>query len=96
MSLNPYANAWAETRFMEETISPQRPTNPDMNDAEAAEWHTYRLELRGNTLTLYIDGTAVAEGSNNELLSPADDNSVGVFADHGIQVNVRSFKVITL
>ncbi|MDQ3695278.1 MAG: hypothetical protein M3464_16865 [Chloroflexota bacterium] len=94
MSLNAYASGWAETRFMEEEISPDRPTNPDMNDVEIGDWHIYRLEVRGNTLRLSVDGTVLAEGSHNGLLQPASGNRVGVFADPGIQANVRSFKVI--
>jgi hypothetical protein len=54
--------------------------------------HTYRLEVRGNTLKLLIDGGVVLSVSDNRFLSAG---RVGLWSDYG-QMNVRSFKVIAL
>jgi len=56
------------------------------------DWHTYRLEVQGNTIRLLIDGAVTVEAVDNRYLSPGD---VGLWTD-GTQINVRSFKVISL
>lgn len=55
------------------------------------EWHTYRLEVKGNTIRLLIDGTVLIETVDNQVLQ---SGRVGLCADS--QINVRSFKVIAL
>lgn len=57
-----------------------------------SEWHTYRLEVQGNTIRVLLDGTVVIETSDNRFLSPGQ---VGLWSD-GAQVNVRRFSVIAL
>ena len=59
------------------------------------EWHTYRLEVQGNTARFLVDGSPVTEMSDNRLLS-GTGGSVGLWVDGGFQLNVRSFKVIAL
>jgi len=57
-----------------------------------AEWHTYRLEIKGNTMTLLLDGTKrITVADNTYLVS----GKVGLFSN-GAQISVRSFKVIAL
>jgi hypothetical protein len=55
-------------------------------------WHTYRVEVRGNDIKLLIDGQSVIEAIDNHHLT---SNSVGLWST-GTVVNVRSFKVIAL
>ena len=56
------------------------------------DWHTYRLEVRDNTVRLLVDGgEALAASDNRDLLV----GRVG-FWSKSTQVNVRSFKVISL
>lgn len=57
-----------------------------------SEWHTYRVEVQGNTIRVLLDGTVVIETSDNRYLSPGQ---VGLWSD-GAQVSVRSFSVIAL
>ena len=58
------------------------------------DWHTYRLEVVGNTIRLQIDGRTVREEVNNRLISsPGGD--VFIYSNDD-QINVRSFKVIAL
>jgi hypothetical protein len=56
------------------------------------EWHTHRLEVRGNTIKLLIDGASVVETADNRYLT---GGRVGLWSADA-QVSVRSFKVIAL
>jgi Domain of Unknown Function (DUF1080) len=73
------------------------PPYSDPKDSKATDidndWHTYRLEAKGNQVSLFIDGALVLQTTNNHYL---DGGYVGLFCDHDVQVNVRSFKVIAL
>ena len=57
-----------------------------------AEWHTYRLEVQGNSIRVLLDGTPLIETTDNLYLSPGQ---VGVWSD-GAQVTIRRFSVIAL
>lgn len=50
---------------------------------------TYRVEVRGNTIALLIDGVGIANAADNKFLSPG---RVGLWSD-GYQLEVRSFRV---
>jgi hypothetical protein len=56
------------------------------------DWHTYRVEVRGNDFKILIDGQSVIETTDNHHLT---SNSVGLWSN-GRVINVRSFKVIAL
>lgn len=56
------------------------------------DWHTYRLEVKGNTIKFLIDGALVLKTSDNRYLS---GGQVGLWNDE-VQLNVRSFKVMKL
>lgn len=60
-----------------------------------AEWHRYRLEIRGNQAALYIDGTLVLEGADNRLVTLAD-GKVGFIGEGPMQMDARSFMVSAL
>jgi hypothetical protein len=49
-------------------------------------WHGYRVEVRGNGLTLNIDGAEVSSASDNTFL---DGGRVGLWSDNA-QIAVRS------
>ncbi len=66
--------------------SQTRPFNPK------AEWHTYRAEAVGNHTRLLIDGTMIIDMTDNQYLN---NGQVGLWSS-GVQLNVRSFKVINL
>jgi hypothetical protein len=57
-----------------------------------SEWHVYRLEVQGNTLRVFVDGTLVIETSDNSFLSAG---KAGLWSN-GAQVNVRRFSIIAL
>ena len=60
------------------------------------EWHTYRLELRGEELRLLVDGKAVVSGT---LEAPIDASSGDVQAGlwaQGVQLKVRKVSVHVL
>jgi hypothetical protein len=59
---------------------------PDTN------WHTYRVEVRGNRITLKVDGNTVAETTDNHHLQ---GNTVGVWSAE-VVLNVRKFRVMAL
>jgi hypothetical protein len=52
-------------------------------------WHTYRLEVKGNTLSLFIDKTRAGDAIDNRL---PEGRQVGLFTTS--QVNIRSCRVI--
>jgi hypothetical protein len=60
------------------------------------EWHTYRLELRGDELRLLVDGADIVSGT---LKSPIDassgDAQAGLWAQ-GVQLKVRKVSVHVL
>jgi hypothetical protein len=55
-------------------------------------WHTYRLEVRGNAVRLFFEQAEVARAVDNRALDPG---TVGIYCGSG-QISVRSFKVIAL
>jgi len=57
-----------------------------------ADWHKYRLEVSGNSLTLLIDGVVMAQATDNSFLSAGQ---VGIWTSN-VQMNVRSFRVVAL
>lgn len=57
-----------------------------------SEWHLYRIEVQGNSIRVFIDGTEVVETSDNRYLTPGE---VGVWSQDG-QVSIRRFSVIAL
>jgi hypothetical protein len=57
-----------------------------------SEWHTYRLEARGNSLTLKKDGGTVGRAPDNRFLQ---GGLAGLTCDR-TQVSVRDFRIIAL
>lgn len=55
-------------------------------------WHKYRLEVRGNSLRLLVDGAEVVRAMDNRML---DAGTVGIYSGSS-QMNVRAFRVIAL
>jgi hypothetical protein len=47
-------------------------------------------------MTFLVDGSVVIQQSDNRLLQPPSNSTVGLFADNGLPLNVRSFKMIAL
>jgi hypothetical protein len=56
------------------------------------EWHTYRCEVRGDHLALFVDGVLLIEVVDSALPT---GGQVGLWSD-GAQVNVRAFTVTLL
>ncbi len=54
-------------------------------------WHTYRLEVYGNSIRLLFDGAEVVRATDNRQL---EAGTVGIYASG--QMNVRAFRVIAL
>jgi hypothetical protein len=55
-------------------------------------WHTYRVEVKGNTIKLLIDGGVKLVITDNSYLS---GGQVG-FWSYEVQLNINSFKIIAL
>lgn len=55
-------------------------------------WHTYRVDVQGSTITLFIDNQNVMHVTNNKFTSPG---LIGLL-DGTCQINVRSFTVFSL
>ena len=53
-------------------------------------WHTYRLEVQGTTIRLFLDGAQRAEATDNRYRDPGQ---VGVYT-YDMQISLRSFKVL--
>ena len=54
--------------------------------------HTYRAEVKGNTIKLSIDNNPLASTTDNQFLDPGQ---VGLYSD-SVQLEVISFKVTAL
>jgi hypothetical protein len=63
---------------------------PDPTDGE---WHTYRVEIRGDTLRLYIDGMLIIEALGLEYQGIGEQGRVGILVSLGA-VEIRSFRVM--
>jgi hypothetical protein len=60
------------------------------------EWHTYRLELRGNRLRLIIDGVGIVTGKLETPIDPgATDAEAGIWSQ-GVGLEVRRIAVFPL
>jgi hypothetical protein len=55
-------------------------------------WHTYRLEVRGPQMTLFIDGMEAAEMTSNRYFM---GRHVGIYS-LGARIEVASFRVVAL
>jgi hypothetical protein len=60
--------------------------------APGQEWHTYRLEVEGNELRLFVDGELQLQERSNRTLSGGE---VGVLS-HRVEVGIRRFAVYSL
>ncbi|MDQ3779516.1 MAG: DUF1080 domain-containing protein [Chloroflexota bacterium] len=58
-------------------------------------WHTYRLEVRGNRLTLLIDGEEVANGTDTTAARSARASQIGIWSQ-GVRLSVRRIAVYPL
>ncbi|MGH8008861.1 MAG: hypothetical protein ACREQ3_17880 [Candidatus Binatia bacterium] len=67
-------------------------TDGDYFDLDS-EWHTYRVEVKGNEIRSLVDGTVLAEAVDNKYL---EGDQVGLWSDEGTQLEVRSFKVFAI
>jgi hypothetical protein len=56
------------------------------------EWHTYRIEVRGNELHTFVDGSPTVSATDNTFLR---GKRVGLYTQ-GAQISVRRFEVTTL
>lgn len=54
--------------------------------------HTYRLEVRGTEIRLFVDGTLMVAATNESIAGPG---RVGLWCDQ-MQVHVATFRVISL
>lgn len=57
-----------------------------------SKWHTYRIEVKGDTITVLIDGGTVFQDTDNKYL---DAGRIGLWSNDS-QISIRSFKVIML
>jgi hypothetical protein len=88
-----YYNDWnavivAGPSFYDAFSSPVAKTPFDPGD----DWHTYRAEVEGNTIRLFVDGTLLVEGIDNQYL---ERGRIGLFSVR-TQINVRNFKTSAL
>jgi hypothetical protein len=59
-------------------------------------WHTYRLEMRGGTLTLYVDGRRLVDSPGARTNWQAGAPGQVGFWSQGVQLAIRSVKVYGL
>jgi len=64
----------------------ESPLKPPFN------WHNYRIEVKGNTITVSIDGGFVFQATDNKYLAPG---RVGLWSDR-CQISARNFKITLL
>jgi hypothetical protein len=64
--------------------------SPDPADGE---WHTYRVEIRGDTLRFYLDGVLIIEALGLQYQGTGEEGRVGILVSLGA-VEIRSFRVL--
>ncbi|MGH8908850.1 MAG: hypothetical protein ACRD0K_20740 [Egibacteraceae bacterium] len=57
------------------------------------EWHTYRVEAKGNVIRFLVDDAVLAEVTDNRYL---EGGQVGLWSNSETQLEIRSFKVFAL
>lgn len=72
-------------------ISNSRPDNPIVHVPfhPSKEWHTYRVDVRANTISLFVDGAKVLETSDNRYLTTG---RIGFWSDR-TQITVRNVTI---
>ena len=79
-------SGWWGTNDLNQRITEGQVFNPGEG------WHVYRVEAKGNTITLLIDGTIVAKATDNRYLS---GSRTGLWSNE-YQLEIRSSKVVAL
>jgi hypothetical protein len=67
-------------------------TIADANFVLDDQWHTYRLEVKDNTLRLFFENAEVARCTDNSAVEPG---TVAIYCGKG-QISVRAFRVLAL
>jgi hypothetical protein len=68
---------------------------PPYDSSATEQWHTYRLEVRGNTIRVLIDGQPSGAVTDNRLIAvPA--GAPGLLNAKDWQVSIRTFRVVAL
>jgi hypothetical protein len=55
-------------------------------------WHTYRIDVQGNTITVWVDGGMIFQATDDKYLSAG---TVGLWSDRS-QISVRNFTITAL
>jgi serine/threonine protein kinase len=77
------AGLWADKGRTTLDVRPFKP---------GADWHTYRIEVRGNRITVSIDGSPALSTTDNTYIS---GTKVGLWSNR-IQISVRRFEITAL
>ena len=80
------ATSGAEIAVVQGDVLKSAPFTPGTN------FHVYRAEVKGNTITFLIDGTAVASVVDNRFISAGE---VGLWCANA-QIEMSSFKIVAL
>ena len=81
-----YVDAWDSSNKYHDVAGANNTPDPGHG------WHTYRLEIKDNKITFSFDGSVLVSANDNRYL---DAGQVGLLTS-GVQLSVRSFKVIAL
>jgi hypothetical protein len=82
----------ASSRAFVETLDVFGLVSDAVHFAPGNDWHTYRLKLAGNTLSLAIDGFEEVHAVDNRYL---DARRLGLSVWQS-QINVRAFRVLAV
>jgi hypothetical protein len=78
---------FSDGSFYQDTPVKQAPFRPAYGTR-----HTYRIDVQGNIVTVWIDGSRIFQVTEDKYLSAG---SVGLWSDRS-QISVRSFRIISL
>ncbi len=73
-------------------VSNSTDTLTDASFTPDTDWHTYRIEVQGNTIRFLLDGHPLLTAQDNRYLT---GSGIGMWSS-GVQITVRSVKVIAL
>ncbi len=68
------------------------PQVASQNDDPGVDFHLYRVEFKGNQITVKIDGNPVLQAPDNQYLDPG---KIGLFS-YGCPIEIRTFRAESL
>lgn len=81
-----------DLRLSNDSFSQGEPVKQSPFHPTLGTWYTYRIDVQGNTITIWLGGAKIFSITDDKYLSAG---SVGLWSDR-CQISVRNFKITAL